>query len=149
MERAYAAEGDVRETFAFKESEGDGFEKFPVHLPPRKLGGGEDADEHTDNAPKDGGGHETADCFVVVGDFFGHKILKVEDRYLRGLPEGAESKGMRESCSRLLRRDRRDSTAKHTTKIAARQELTRMVTARTFTRLMKQSREKGASRGLR
>jgi hypothetical protein len=39
---------------------------------------------------------------------------------------------MRESCSSEERRARRDSTAKHTTKIAARQELTRMVTARTF-----------------
>ncbi len=56
---------------------------------------------------------------------------------------------MRESCSRLLRRLRRDSMAKHTTKIAARQELTRIVTARTFTALLNQDAGKGASRGLR
>jgi hypothetical protein len=43
---------------------------------------------------------------------------------------------------------RRVSMAKQTTKIAARQELMRMVMARTFTRLLKQVRGKGASRGL-
>lgn len=95
VERADATEGDVGETFAFEESEGDGFEKFPVHLPPGKLGGGEHADEHTDNAPEDGGGHETADGFVVVGDFFGHKVLmsKVLNLLVAGFAWGGGVEG--------------------------------------------------------
>lgn len=59
------------------------------------------------------------------------------------------SKGMRESCSSEVRRVRRDSTAKHTTKIAARQELTSMVTASTFTASVEQAGAKRASHGLR
>ena len=48
------------------------FEEFPVHLPPRELGGDDDADEHADDAPEDGGDHEAADRLVVVGDGGGH-----------------------------------------------------------------------------
>ena len=62
---------------------------------------------------------------------------------------GVESSGSSESCSRLERRLRRDSTAKQTTKIAARQVLTKMVMARTFTPLVEQGGGKGASHGLR
>lgn len=59
------------------------------------------------------------------------------------------SKGMSESCSRELRRARRDSMAKHTTKIAARQELTRIVTASTFTGRVEQVGGNCASHRLR
>ena len=73
MQRADAAEGDVGETLALEEAEADRFKEFSVHLPPRELGGGEDADEHADNPPDDGGGHEAADGLVVVGDLRGHR----------------------------------------------------------------------------
>ena len=74
MQWADTAEGDVGEAFAFEEAESDRFKEFSVHLPPGKLGGGEQADEHANDSPEDGGGHETADCLVVVGDFCGHMV---------------------------------------------------------------------------
>lgn len=64
------------------------------------------------------------------------------------LLEGGLSKGRRESRSKLDRRARRDSTAKQTTKIPARHELTRMVMARTFTSGSNQIQPPRASHGL-
>ena len=72
------------------------------------------------------------------------EMLKVRGQWSRS----GESRGSSESCSRLERRVRRDSMAKQTTKIAARQVLMRMVMARTFTRLLEQVRGKTASRAL-
>ena len=39
-----------------------------IRLPARELRGDEDADEHADDAPEDGGEHELADGRVVVFD---------------------------------------------------------------------------------
>ena len=58
-----------------------------------------------------------------------------------GFFSGEISRGRSESRSRLRRLDRKASAAKQITKIPARQELTRMVTARTFTAGVKRLEE--------
>ncbi len=68
VERPDASEGDVGQAFRLDQAEADRLKELAVHLPPRKLGGGEDSHQHPDEAPENGGGHESADAAIVVGD---------------------------------------------------------------------------------